>query len=75
MLNLEMETAAIFTLANLFGLRAGSICTVFAVSPDKFELKGEQDTAQVASEAVKILSEWDVKKERRDKKYWYPSLR
>ncbi len=74
-LNLEMETAAIFTLANLFGLRAGSICTVFTVSPDKFELKGEQDAAQVASEAVKILSEWDVRKERRNKKYWYPSLR
>ena len=74
-LNLEMETATILTLANLFGLRAGSICTVFAVGPEKFELRGEEEVAQVASEAVKILSEWDVRKEVKCKKYWHPSLR
>jgi uridine phosphorylase len=74
-LNLEMETATILTLSNLFGLRAGSICTVFAVGPEKFELRGEKEAAQVASEAVKILSEWDVRKEVKCKKYWHPSLR
>ena len=74
-LNLEMETATILTLANLFGLRAGAICAVFAVDPDKFEMQGEKDAAQVASEAVKILSEWDVRKESQGKKYWHPSLR
>jgi len=75
-LNLEMETAAIFTLANLFGLRAGAICAVFAERMGGvFDAKGEKDAAQVASEAVKILSEWDVRKERQGRKYWHPSLR
>ncbi|NYT00815.1 MAG: nucleoside phosphorylase [Methanocellales archaeon] len=74
-LNLEMETATILTLASLFGLRAGSICTVFAVGQDKFEPRGEKEAAQVASEAVKILSDWDARKDITGKKYWYPSLR
>jgi len=29
-LNFEMETATLFTLASLYGLRAGSICAVYA---------------------------------------------
>ena len=32
-LNVEMESGAIFTLANLFGLRAGTICTVSDRTP------------------------------------------
>ncbi len=73
-LNLEMETAAILTLSNIFGLQAGSICTVFSAGPYKFELRGEGEAAQVASEAVKILSEWDTRKEAQSKEYRYPSL-
>ena len=32
-LNVEMESAIIFTLAGLFGLRAGTICTVSDRTP------------------------------------------
>jgi uridine phosphorylase len=74
-LNFEMEAAALFTVANIYGLRAGSIAVVFANRiTDEFEVVSQEPMARVASEAVKILAEWDDKKRRREKKYFYPSL-
>lgn len=74
-LNLEMETSVIYVLASIYGLRAGSICAVFANRVrGEFEAVGEKDAARVAVEAVKILQEWDELKEKRGKPLIYPSL-
>ncbi len=58
--NFEMEMATLFVLASIFGVRAGGVCAVFANrETNEFEKKGEKEAGMVASEAVKILSEWD----------------
>jgi uridine phosphorylase len=74
--NFEMEAATLFTLANIYGLRAGCVCAVFANRiTNEFGKMGEKEAAMVANEAVKILHEWDEEKEKKRKKYWFPSLR
>ncbi|MEM2099464.1 MAG: nucleoside phosphorylase [Candidatus Bathyarchaeia archaeon] len=75
-LNFEMETATLYTLASLFGLRAGAICAVYANRCTN-EFKpgaGEENAIKVANEAIKILHDWDAKKRKRKKKWFYPSL-
>ncbi len=73
--NFEMESATLFTLANLFGLRAGTVCAVYAQRvTNEFAVKGEREAIEVANEAVRILHEWDNLKEKKGKKYLYPSL-
>ncbi|MGQ4891134.1 MAG: uridine phosphorylase [Candidatus Njordarchaeia archaeon] len=58
--NFEMEMSTLFVLSNIFNVRAGGICAVFANrETNKFEKRGEDTAAIVASEAVKILQEWD----------------
>ncbi|MEM5868082.1 MAG: uridine phosphorylase, partial [Candidatus Aenigmatarchaeota archaeon] len=72
----EMETATLFTLANLYGLRAGAICAVYA-NRCTGEFKpgaGEENAIKVANEAVKILHEWDEQKRAKGKRWLYPSL-
>lgn len=74
-LNFDMETAAIYTIASVYGLRAGSVCAVFANRvTGEFEAVGERDAARVAVEAVKILQEWDELKGEEGKQRVYPSL-
>jgi len=74
-LNFEMEASAIFTVADIYGLRAGSIAVVFANRvKDEFEIVSQEPVAKVASEAVKILHDWDEMKEKRGKRNFYPSL-
>ena len=74
-LNFEMEAAAIFTVSNIYGLRAGSIAVVFANRiKGKFEVVSQEPLAKVANEAVRILADWDEEKNRKNKKYFYPSL-
>lgn len=75
-LNFEMETATLFTLANLYGLRAGSICTVYANRcTNKFKTgAGEEKAIKIANEAAKILYEWDTKKHKKKKHWLFPSL-
>lgn len=75
-LNFEMETATLFTLASLRGLRAGAVCAAFANRvKDEFKVgAGEGDAVKVANEAVRILSEWDGRRRARKKKWLYPSL-
>ncbi|MGQ9507448.1 MAG: nucleoside phosphorylase [Candidatus Bathycorpusculaceae bacterium] len=75
-LNFEMETATLYTLASLYGLRAGAVCTVYA-NRCKNEFKpgaGEENAIKIANEATKILYEWDKKKRGKKKKWIYPSL-
>ncbi len=74
-LNFEMESSVIFTLASIYGLRAGSVCAVFANRiEDRFGMVGEEDAIKTAIEAVKILYEWDELKNIHGKKYFYPDL-
>ena len=76
MLNFEMETATLYTLVNLFGLRAGSICAIYANRcTGEFKLgAGEENAIKIANESTKILHEWDAKKHKQKKKWLYPSL-
>jgi len=59
-LNFEMEASAILTLANIYGLRAGAVCTVYADrTTGEFRVEGERRAARTASEAVSILAAMD----------------
>ncbi len=75
-LNFEMETASLFTIAGIYGFRAGSVCAVYAnrVTGGFGVSKGEMESAEIATEAVKILARMGVAKRRRKKKYWQPSM-
>ncbi len=76
-MNFEMEAAALFTLANLFGKRAGAVCFVIANRvTDEFHITDEMAViaGKVASHAVHLLAGWDGKKTQSGKKHLYPSL-
>ncbi len=73
--NIEMEAATIFTLASLFGRRAGAVCAVYAQRVrDEFAIAGEREAIKTANEAVRILAEWDEAKRSAGKRHFYPSL-
>jgi uridine phosphorylase len=75
-LSFDMETATLYTLAGLYGLRAGSICAVYANRcTNEFKPgKGEENAIRIANEAVKILNEWDAVKRRKRRQWFFPSL-
>jgi uridine phosphorylase len=75
-LNFEMEAATLYTLASLYGLRAGAICAVQANRcTNEFKTGvGEENAIRIANEAVKILNDWDALKTRRKKRWLFPSL-
>jgi len=75
-LNFEMETASLFTIAGVYGLRAGSVCAVFAnrVTGEFKAGAGEMASAEVATEAVKILARMDKAKRKRGKPHWSPGM-
>lgn len=76
--NIEMENGTIFTLASLFGLRAGAICTVSDVvpwHPTEKVLDFEQnmmDCISVAVDGMKTVMSWDRRCGR--DRAWCPSL-
>lgn len=73
--NIEMEASALLTIAGLYGLRAGAICTVFDnLQTNEWKVVGEKKVGKAASEAVAILHKWDKLKKKKRKKYFYPSL-
>lgn len=75
-LNLEMETATLYTLASLYGLRAGAVCAVYNnQSTNEFKPgAGEENAIKIANEATRILNEWDKQKRRKKKSRFFPSL-
>lgn len=86
----EMEASTIFTLASLFRLRAGSVCSIIdLVIADEAQKHGRElsveeafqpkpefilRSCRCAVEAVKILDKWDRDKQAKGKKNWFPSL-
>ena len=75
-INFEMECATLFTISNIFGARSGAVMAVFANrETGEFEKKGEKEAAEVASEAIRILYEWDQERDRKQKnRFWIPGL-
>lgn len=74
-LNIEMEASAILTLANVYGLRAGAVCSVFANrSTGEFMTEGESVAAETASLAVKLLAKMDAVKEEAGVDTWHAGL-
>ena len=75
-LNVEMETATLYTLASLYGLRAGAVCAVYNTLVTNEIKRGavEENAIKIANESTKILSEWDTKKRKSKKPCFFPSL-
>ncbi|MHA1464312.1 MAG: nucleoside phosphorylase [Candidatus Heimdallarchaeaceae archaeon] len=74
-LNFEMEASHIFTLSQIFNARAGAICTAYANRvTNEFGVKGEKEAIKAASYAVKVLSEMDEEKQRKQKKHWHRKI-
>ena len=74
-LDFEMEAATIFTLAGLYGFRAGAIFLVVADrNNNTFQYTGVNDSIKIANEAVKILASWDKVKSEKNKEFFYPDL-
>lgn len=74
-LNFEMEASTILTLASLYGLRAGAVCTVYANRiTGEFETVGEAKAAETASLAASILTKMDREKKRAGVDRWHAGL-
>ncbi len=75
-LNFEMEASTLFTLANIYGGRAGAVCAVIAnrVTEEFIPEVGVNEAIKVANEAVKLLSEWDALKGSEGKHYVTPEM-
>jgi len=75
-LNFEMEASLIFTLANIYGLRAGAICAAIANrETEEFVVDaGVEDAIKVANEAVRILHDWDQELSTQGKKIITPQI-
>ena len=80
-LNYEMETSALFTLASLAGFRAGAVCAVYAQRPtgrfipDRQIPAAEKRCIDVGMEAARILHGMDEVKKRCRKRFWTPHLK
>ena len=73
--NIEMEAAALLTLANVYGLRAGAVCSVYANRvTGEFRTEGEARASETASLAVHLLARMDEIKREAGVDHWYPGL-
>ncbi|WP_119821911.1 nucleoside phosphorylase [Halalkaliarchaeum desulfuricum] len=73
--NIEMEASAILTLANIYGLRAGAVCAVYANRiTGEFRTEGESRAAETASLAVKLLEKMDTVKREHGADRWHAEL-
>ena len=73
--NIEMEAATLLTLSNLYDLRAGAVCAVYANrETGAFDTVGERKAAKTASLAVALLAEMGAAKTAADVDRWHPGL-
>jgi uridine phosphorylase len=74
-LNFEMEAATILTLANLYGLRAGAVCTVYANRvTGEFRTEGERKAAETATLAAHLLARMDDRVDESSADAWHAGL-
>jgi uridine phosphorylase len=74
-INFEMEAASILTLASIYGLRAGAVCTVYANrETGEFRTEGEAKAANCASLAVTYLARMDEAVEESGSDHWHAGL-
>ncbi len=84
-MNFEMESSTLFTLANLRSagtgsVRAGTVCAVYASRPrDQFITKEEKSKAEERAidsglAALKVVLKMDAAKEQAGEAWWRPSL-
>lgn len=74
-LNIEMEASVILTLTNLFDLRGGAVCSVFANrETGEFRQAGEDRAAAVATVAAKRLSQMDDARRNVGATRWHPGI-
>jgi uridine phosphorylase len=59
--NIEMEAAGQFVVGRLHGMRMGAVLAVIAnrITDEWGDKGGEEKSAKAATEAIRILSEWD----------------
>ncbi|WP_123621235.1 nucleoside phosphorylase [Halorubrum sp. CSM-61] len=73
--NIEMEASAILTIANVYGLRAGAVCSVYANRvTGEFRTEGESRAAETASLAVTLLARMDEVKREAGADRWHAGL-
>ena len=73
--NVEMEASAILTVASVYGLRAGAVCSVYANRvTGEFRTAGESRAAETASLAVKLLTRMDEVKREAGADRWHAGL-
>jgi len=74
-LNFEMEASMLLTLAGIYGLRAGAVCTVFADrTTGEFRTEGEGRAVRVASRAVSLLADMDERVAESGARAWHANL-
>jgi uridine phosphorylase len=74
-LNFEMEASMLLTLAGIYGLRAGAVCTVFADrTTGEFRTEGEGRASRVASRAVSLLAAMDDSVDDTGATTWHAGL-
>lgn len=73
--NIEMEASAILTLASLYGLRAGAVCTVYANrKTGEFRTEGESRAAETATLATHLVARMDAVKREAGVDRWHAGL-
>ena len=73
--NIEMEASAILTVASVYGLRAGAVCSVYANRvTGEFRTEGESRAAETASLAVTLLARMDEAKREAGTDRWHAGL-
>jgi uridine phosphorylase len=73
--NFEMEASTVLTLASLYGLRAGAVCTVYANRvTGEFRAEGERKAAETASLAAALLAKMDRAKAEAGTDRWHAGL-
>ena len=73
--NIEMEASAVLTLAGVYGLRAGAVCSVYANrTTGEFRTEGESRAAETASLATALLARMDDAKAEAGADRWHAGL-
>ncbi|MCU4925561.1 nucleoside phosphorylase [Halobacteria archaeon AArc-dxtr1] len=73
--NVEMEASAILTLASIYGLRAGAVCSVYANrETGEFRTEGEYRAAETAALATHLLAKMDATKREAGVDRWHAGL-